>query len=88
MTTEQRENIRLSILRYCDSAQGYGLSESLLLQFIRNEGFRTVTLDHLRAELAYLSEKGFIATVPKAISPENKLWRITATGRDFRATQD
>lgn len=88
MTTEQREQIRLSILRYCDSAQGYGLAEPLLVQFLRNEGFRRLTAAQLTTELAYLAEKGFLAIVSKAISPENKLWRITAAGRDLRALQN
>lgn len=39
------------------------------------------------AELAYLADKGFTAAANKALSPENKHWRITASGRDYVAEQ-
>jgi hypothetical protein len=88
MTTQQREQARLSLLRYCESADQYGLAAALLLQFVRNEGFRGVTGGALDAELAYLAEKGLLAAVSKPISPENPAWRITAAGRDFLATRN
>ena len=87
MSPTQREQIRLSILRYCDSADQYGLAATLLLQFIRNEGLRALTSEQLRAELLYLADKSFLVSVTKPISPENPAWRITAAGRDFLATQ-
>lgn len=87
MTNGQREQIRLSILRYCECAEQFGLAETLLLQFIRSEGFRGLTAGQLRAEIAYLADKGFLVSVPKLISPENPAWRITAAGRDFFAVQ-
>jgi hypothetical protein len=85
MTTQQREQIRLGLLRYCDAADEYGLAASLLLQFVRNEGLRRVTAESLDAELAYLADKGLLAAVRKTISPENRSWRITAAGRDLLA---
>ena len=85
---EQREQIRLSILRYCDSADQYGLAATLLHQFLRSEGFRSLTAERLELELAYLADKFFLAPVLKPISPENRAWRITAAGRDFLATQN
>ncbi len=87
MTKEQREQIRLSILRYCDCADEFGLGEPLLLQFLRSEGFRALNSARLHAELVYLADKNFLVTVPKLISPENRAWRITAAGRDFFATE-
>jgi len=87
MTSAQREQIRLSILRYCDSTDQYGLAAALLLQFIRNEGLRALTPEQLRAELLYLADKSFLVSVNKTISPENPAWRITAGGRDFLAIQ-
>jgi hypothetical protein len=87
MTTAQREQVRLSVLRYCDSADQYGLTAPLLLQFIRNEGLRALTAEQLRAELLYLADKSFLVSVPKLISPENPAWRVTAAGRDFLAAQ-
>lgn len=88
MTKQQREQIRLSILRYCDCADEFGLGEPLLLQFIRSEGFRTLSAAKFHAEIVYLADKSFLAKVPKLISPENPAWRITAAGRDFFAEQD
>jgi hypothetical protein len=85
---EQREQIRLSLLRYCDSADQFGLAASLLLQFLRNEGFRHLTQERLRAEILYLADKGFLVAVEKPISPENPAWRITAAGRDFLASRN
>ena len=86
MTSQQREQIRLSLLRYCDAAEQFGLATPLLLQFLRNEGLRSLDAAGLRAELQYLADKGFLAAIPKTISPENEAWRITAEGRDFLAT--
>jgi hypothetical protein len=88
MTKQQREQIRLSILRYCDCADEFGLSEPLLLQFLRSEGFRALSAAKLHAEIIYLADKTFLASVPKLISPENPAWRITASGRDFFAIQN
>jgi hypothetical protein len=88
MTTQQREQARLSLLRYCDSADQYGLAASLLLQFLRNEGFRGLTPAGLDAEILYLADKGFLVMVDKVISPENRAWRITASGRDFLAARN
>ena len=88
LTPEQREQVRLSILRYCESADQYGLAATLLLQFLRSEGFRALSADRLRVELLYLADKAFLLSVAKPISPENQAWRITATGRDFLAAQN
>jgi hypothetical protein len=86
MTSAQREQIRLSILRYCDSADQFGLAAALLLQFLRSEGFRALTAELLRHELNYLTDKSLLVAVAKPVSPENSAWRITANGRDFLAT--
>jgi hypothetical protein len=82
---EQREQVRLSVLRYCESADQFGLAASLLLQFLRNEGFRSLTPERFESEMLYLADKGFLVAVDKPISPENPAWRITAAGRDFLA---
>ncbi len=88
MNTQQREQIRLSVLRYGESADQFGLAASLLLQFLRNEGFRALTREQLQREILYLADKGFLVAVNKPISPENPAWRITAAGRDFLATRN
>jgi hypothetical protein len=87
MTKSQREQIRLGILRYCDCADEFGLTEPLLLQFLRSEGFRALNAAQIHSEIIYLADKSFLAAVPKLISPENAAWRVTAAGRDFFALQ-
>ncbi len=86
MNAATREQIRLSLLRHLDANAGqrFGLSESVLLMLLRNDGFR-LTADELRAELAYLEGKQLAAPQAKAVSPENRAWQITATGRDHYA---
>ena len=84
-TTEQREQIRLSLLRYCGSAAQYGLATELLAQLLRSEGFGGMDREEARAELMYLADKGLVVSVEKRISPENEAWRITAEGRDLMA---
>jgi hypothetical protein len=87
LNTQQREQIRLSLLRYCGSAAQCGLATALLQQLLVSEGFRGLSAEQLRSELVYLADKGLVAALPKVISPENEAWRITAAGRDFLAGQ-
>jgi len=85
MTALQIEQTRWSILRYCASAERFGLTEGLLLQFLRSEGLRKLTAFQLSAEITYLADKGLLRGIDKLISPEVAAWRITAEGRDFLA---
>lgn len=85
MNTSQREQVRLSCLRYCAAAQTMGISTHLLLASLRSEGRRELKLEPLREELRYLEEKGLLQRKLKLISPENQIWQITAAGRDFLA---
>jgi hypothetical protein len=82
MSPRQREQVRLSLLRY-----GLGGADAPLLgYYLRAEGFR-VSARALALELEYLLDKGFLALAPKQISPENKVFRTTAAGRDYLAVQ-
>jgi hypothetical protein len=85
LTPQQLQQIRYSILRYCDASVETGISAALLLQFLRTEGFRALTPDQLRGEIQYLADKDLLVAPPSLISPEIKNWRITATGRDLLA---
>ena len=82
LTPELREQIRLSLLRYCLARTRPGLLRANL----RGEG---VPLDReaLELELLYLADKGYLVSEEKTISPENKFWRTTAAGRDYLAGQ-
>lgn len=86
MNAQDREQVRLSLLRHLDANAGrrFGLSDGVLLQTLRSEGF-DVTPAEVAAELIYLSEKQFAQPEVKPISPEIRAWRITAQGRDFFA---
>lgn len=86
MNPTDREQIRLSLLRYLDAAAGrrFGLTDAVLLQHIRSEGFPAGDAE-LDAEIDYLAGKGLIETAAKTISPENRAWKITSAGRDLYA---
>lgn len=86
--SQEIEQLRLSLLRFLDAsaaASTRGMTESLLWQMARNEGREGLTLAEVRAELMYLKDRNLICQVPKPISPELRLWRITADGRDQHA---
>lgn len=88
MTSAQREQLRLSLLRFLgDNPTRFGFNAALLLQMARNEG-HAATREIISAEMEYLADKGFVAPVEKQISPENRAWRITAAGRDQLASNE
>ena len=85
-TPEQREQLRLSLLRFMDdNASTRGMSAALLLQMARSEGRPDMDLSQVKVELQYLQDKKLIADVGKTISPELACFRINADGRDFVA---
>lgn len=86
MSPEAREQLRLSTLRFLDANNTrFGMAAPLILQMARAEGRPSLTQSDLDSELDYLIDKGLITEILKVLSPENKAFRITATGRDFLA---
>jgi hypothetical protein len=86
LSPEQREQLRLSLLRFLDANNTrFGLATKLLAQMCRSEGLPLLEPQHVETELRYLEEKSFVQEALKGMSPENRCWRITAAGRDFRA---
>ncbi len=86
LSAEQREQLRLSLLRFLDNnASSRGLSAALLLQMARSEGRSDLDGSVVNVELQYLADKELIAPANKTLSPEIFYWRITAAGRDFMA---
>ena len=84
LTSQQREQVRLSILRY--GAQL--VSVSLLRSYLRGEGFSGLTDCQVETEVRYLEDKAlFKKDDSKLVSPENALYRTTANGRDYLAMQ-
>lgn len=89
MTSPEREQLRLSLLRFLgDNPTRFGFNAALLLQMARNEGRSGLARENVTAEIEYLADKGFVAAVEKPISPENRAWRITAAGRDYLAQNE
>ncbi|MBX3747321.1 MAG: hypothetical protein KF833_18585 [Verrucomicrobiae bacterium] len=86
MTPEIRQQVRIGLLRYLEAAKPRALSGSLLHSFLRAEGM-PVEPEGLRAELAYLADKGMAARSSSPMSPELAGWRITAAGRDWLAEE-
>lgn len=85
MNSRDIEQIRLALLRYLDAtavaSPARGVSTELLTQHLKSDGF-AVDRPRTEAELVYLQGKDLVTLHPKTISPENKLWLITASGRD------
>lgn len=86
MNANQREQVRLSLVRFLDANAGrrFGLSNGVLRQMLAAEGLEAEAAE-LEAELRYLEDKGLIARRTKTLSPELAIWDITAAGRDFFA---
>lgn len=85
MNANEREQLRLSLLRYLDeNPTRFGLGLPLLAQRARAEGF-PVDAQMLDAEMLYLEDAKLITQTAKVLSPENRTFRITKEGRDFRA---
>ena len=85
MTNIEREQLRLSLLRFLDATPTRSTSLTLLTQYARSEGRSTLKAGEVEAELDYLRDKGLVARPNKIISPENQAWVITGAGRDAYA---
>ena len=83
LTAEQREQVRLSLLRYGLGKFTIGLAR----QYLISEGFNRIGADQVGMEIDYLEQKGLLVKVPKAVSPENHTWKTSAEGRDYLAEQ-
>ena len=81
----QREQLRLSLLRYLDATPQQSTCLVLLYQFVRSEGRPWLTVETTSAELIYLLGKGLVSKSEKVLSPENTEWVITSAGRDLYA---
>jgi hypothetical protein len=83
VTPEQREQIRLSLLRYGLGSFTVGLAR----QYLASEGFRGLSKEEVQAEINYLCDpaKGLLRANSKLISPEVATYSTTATGSDFLA---
>jgi hypothetical protein len=85
MNATTREVVRRTIIRLISAARQYGVDKDFLRSQVRAPG--PIPEDDLLSEVDYLVSAGFIELVPKAISPENKRWKITKAGRDYAAEE-
>ena len=86
MNASDREQLRLSLLRFLDENKTrFGIAQSLLFQQAKNEGRSSLTITDVEFELEYLAEKQLVFEPVKLLSPELRSWKITAGGRDFLA---
>lgn len=85
MNATERENLRVSLLQQLRTVGASTLPLSTLVNGARLAGFDSANDDIVRGELVYLLDKGMVANPERAISPENKRWRISASGVDFLA---
>jgi hypothetical protein len=86
MNATEKENLRRAILTVADAnLSRYGLSVVAFKLHVSNLGFPEASAEQIQPEVQYLAEKELLVEVPKHLSPENRLWRITAKGRDFIA---
>jgi hypothetical protein len=86
VTPEAREQLRISLLRFLSANPSkFGLPVKFLTTHAKMEGRPQLTQDQVEAELTYLADKGLVAELTKAISPEVRSYRITAEGRDYLA---
>lgn len=83
LNAQQREQVRLSLLRYGLSTFSLGLAR----QYLHSEGFTGISVEQTGQEIEYLEDKGLIEVKGKLLSPENRVWRTNAAGRDFLATE-
>jgi hypothetical protein len=86
MTTTERELFRNTLLIQLEFASKMGLPIATLVNGAKIAGFPIDSKD-AEKELDYLVDKTFAEETTRAVSPENKRWRITASGRDYLATQ-
>jgi hypothetical protein len=86
MNAEQKEQLRLSLLRFLEANPArFGLDTSLLWQMARNEGRPALERAEVENQLTYLAGKKLVDEVSKGVSPENRAWRISSEGSDFVA---
>jgi hypothetical protein len=86
MNAASRELFRQCLLMQLEQAKPYAVPVSVLRVGAVAGGFRVEPAE-IEAELGYLKDKGLARESAKLISPENKRWEITATGRDQLAQE-
>jgi hypothetical protein len=84
MNTDQRELFRLAVLRVFGSNRTrFGLSVEAIRHLAGLFGFVFPGREETADAIDYLARKQLLEEIPKQISPENRVWRITGPGLAF-----
>lgn len=86
MTAAERELVRHQLLISLAAQASFALTPRVLGVQLSLAGL-VVADKELAAELLYLADKQLVVAEERAVSPEQKRWRITAAGRDYLAQQ-
>lgn len=78
--------LRHAILTQLHAAQPASLATDTIAQGVRLAGHDTTSAT-LQNELLYLEDRTLITTAPHPLDPSLPRYRLTATGRDYLATQ-
>ena len=84
MNLQQRELFRLACLRVMAANDTrFGLGIEAVCHLAGPFGFPSPDAIEVEEAIHYLARKGLLQEVPKPVSPENRLWRITGAGIAF-----
>lgn len=81
------EAFRVCLLQMLREADGMEMPVSRLVMGAKLAGFPAADAKLANGELRYLQDKSLTFSPEKLVSPENREWRITATGRDYLASR-
>ena len=88
MNAETLKLFRINILLQLRAAGKLGLTSNELVVGAKSQGFASTDSNEVGEEIQYLEDKKHVEQVPAEISPEVTSYRITASGRDWLATQN
>lgn len=84
MNSQQRELFRLACLRVMGANDTrFGLGIEAVGHLAGRFGFPSPEAGETEEAIHYLARKNLLEEVPKAVSPENRVWRITGAGIAF-----
>lgn len=82
MNPEATQLLRQAVLLQLDAARPASLAVATLLHGLRLAG-HTISDEALRAELAYLADKGWVRETRTPLSQALVRFQLTASGRDL-----
>lgn len=89
MSGLELENFRHAILKVAQANESrFGLGVDAFKLHVAAYGFTSVSAADVRREAEYLADKKLLREVNKTLSPENRVWQLTAEGRDYIAMRE